>query len=116
MRLQEGNMSVFGYVAKFKECYKFFTIYQHNSDEVRKYIKFKGGLQEDILASIGPMEIWGYAALVNKSRLVEEYNKKLMVNRYSRDDSRKKLAPQEQKFKPTRQPKRNFQFDNNKGK
>ena len=62
-------MSVFEYVAKFKEFCKFSTIYQCNPDENWKYIKFDGGLRKDILASIEPMEIQNYTTLVNKSRL-----------------------------------------------
>ena len=38
--------------------------------------KFAGGLRKDILASVGPMEIRDFAALVNNSQLVQEYNKK----------------------------------------
>ena len=81
---------------------KFSTIYQHNLDEVWKCIKFEGGLREDILVLVGPMEIQDYAASVNKCRLVEEYNKKLMVARSTTGDFRKTLAPQGQRFKPTR--------------
>ena len=59
-------------------------------------MKFEGGLREDILASIGPMEIREYAALVNKTRLVKECNKKLVMARS--ETYKKKLAPQGQKF------------------
>ena len=95
-------MSVSEYAAMFEELCKFSTIYQYNPDEVWKYIKFEGGLWEDILALVRPMEIRDYATLVNKCRLVEEYNKKLMVVKSTRDDFRRKLAPQGQQFKPTR--------------
>ena len=67
------------------------------------------------MASVGLMEIWDYPALVNKCRLVEEYNKKLMVVKSTRDDFRRKLAPQGQRFWPARQLNRNFQTSNNKG-
>ena len=53
MRLQQGNMGVSKYAAKFEELCKFSTIYQHNPDEVWKCIKFEGGLREDVLASVG---------------------------------------------------------------
>ena len=91
MRLQQGNMSVFEYAAKFKELCKFLTINQHNLDKVWKCIKFEGGLREDILASVRPMEIQDYVALVSKCKLVKEYNK-LMVAKSSKDDFRRKLA------------------------
>ena len=60
-------------------------------------VKYEGGLCEEILASVGPMEIRGYAALVNKCRLVEDCNRKLAVARF--EAYKKKLAPQGQKFK-----------------
>ena len=87
-------MGVFEYAVKFEELCKFSTIYQRNPDEVWKCIKFEGGLREDILAQVEPIEIQDYKALVNKCRLVEEYNKKLMITRSTRDDFRKKLASQ----------------------
>ena len=34
-------------------------------------------MREDILATVGPMEIEDFATLINKCRLIEEYNKKL---------------------------------------
>ena len=46
-----------------------------------KCIKFEGGLKAVILALVGPMEIRDFAALANKSKLVEEYNKKLANTR-----------------------------------
>ena len=52
------------------------------------------------MASVGPMEIRDYTALVNKCKLVEEDNKKLMVARPTRDDFRKKLAPQDSGLSP----------------
>ena len=50
--------------------------------------------RKDILASVKPMDIRDYAVLVNKCRLVEEYSKKLMVAKSTKDDFRRKLAPQ----------------------
>ena len=51
----------------------------------------EGGLQEDILVLIGPMEIHDYAALVNKCRLVEDFNSKLAV--VKSEVYKKKLVP-----------------------
>ena len=63
------------YIAKFEELCKFSTIYQQNPNEVWKCVMFKGGLKEDILVVMGPMDIRDFATLVNKCRLVEEHNK-----------------------------------------
>ena len=92
MRLQQGNMSVLKYIAKFKELSKFSTIHQHNLDKGWKCIKFEGSLREDIFTSMQPMEIRDYAALVNKSILMEEYNKKLVAAKLVGDASKKRLA------------------------
>ena len=67
MKFQQGNMSISEYIAKFEDLYKFSTIYQQNPYENLKCIKFESGLKEDILVSVGPMEIRDFAALVNKS-------------------------------------------------
>ena len=96
MRLQQGNMSVLEYIAKFEELFMFSTIYQRNLDKNWKCIKFEGGWREDILASVGPLEIREFAALVSKSQLVEEYNKKLTDAKSNAH--RKRLAPETQEF------------------
>ena len=104
------------YIAKFEELCKFSTIYQHNPDEAWKCVKFEGGLREDILATIGLMEIRYFATFVNKCKLIEEYNRKLVTAKSTRGDFKKGLAPQSPKFKPTYQQKRKFQPNGNKGK
>ena len=77
------------YIAKFEELCKFSIIYQQNPDEVWKYVKFEGGLRENILAIVGPMEIRDFATLVNKCWLVEESNRKLVVVKSAGDDFKK---------------------------
>ena len=67
------------YIAKFEELCKFSTIYQQNLNEVCKCVKFEGGLKEDILVVVGPMGLRDFTALLNKCRLVKEYNKKLKI-------------------------------------
>ena len=44
-------------------------------------MKYEGGLRADILVSVAPLEIRNYVALVNKSRVVEECNRKLAIQR-----------------------------------
>ena len=60
---------------------------------------FEDGLREDILVIVGPMEIRDLATLVNKCRLVEEYNNKLRIAKSNVD--RKRLAYENQEFKHT---------------
>ena len=63
-------------------------------------MKFEGGLQEDILTTIGPMEIMDFPTLVNKSRVVRACNKKLVAARSTSGNFKKGLAPQGSRFKP----------------
>ena len=92
MSLHQGSMNVAEYTAKFEELSKFSTIYQGNPDERWKYVKLEEELCEEILASVGPMEIRDYAMLVNKCHLVEDCNCKLSMARSKA--YKKKLAPQ----------------------
>ena len=49
-------------------------------------------LREEILASMEPLEIRDYATFINKSRLVEDYNKKLVTAKVTRDPAKKRQA------------------------
>ena len=113
MILYQGTMNIIEYTTKFEEVSKFSTIYQRNPDEQWKCIKFEGGLGDDILASVGPMEICDYAMLVNKCLLVEDCNCKLAMAKS--EMYKKKLVPQGQKFKQ-QPPKKPFQSGGFKGK
>ena len=101
-------MNVSECTANFEELCKFSTIYQRNLDEVWKCIKYEGGLREEILASMGLLEIRNYASLVNKSRLVEDYNKKLATAKAIRDVAKKRQASPDQGLKNAPYPKRQF--------
>ena len=114
LQLQQESQSVSEYIAKFEELCKFFTIYQRNPNEVWKCVKFEGRLREDILAAVGPMEIRAFATLANKSRLVEEYNKKLADTRL--DVCGKRPAPEDQEFQHIPPSKKQFQPNGNEGK
>ncbi|MED6154696.1 hypothetical protein PIB30_115154, partial [Stylosanthes scabra] len=51
-----------------------------------KCIKYEGGLREELLTFVGPMEIRNFAELVNKSQLAEDCTKKLVAARTGRRD------------------------------
>ena len=74
MQLCQESKNVLEYIAKFEELCKFSTINQRNPDEAQKCVKFEGGLREDILTIMGPMEVWDFPTLVDKCRLKEQYN------------------------------------------
>ena len=44
-------------------------------------MKYEGGLRANIMALVAPLKIRNYAVLVNKSWVVEECNRKLVVQR-----------------------------------
>ena len=79
-----------------------------------KCVNFEGSLREDILVALGPMEIREYATLVNKCRLVEEYNEKLRITKY--DANRKRLAPESQGSKHAPPLKKQFPPSGHEGK
>ena len=110
MHLRQGNSSISECIAKLEELCKFSTIYQRNPNKVWKCVKFEGGLREDILTTIGPMEIRDFPTLVNKCRSVEDCNKKLVAIRSAGRNFKKGLALQGPRFKPK------FQHAGNKGK
>ena len=63
---------------------------------------------------MGPMEIRDFTTLVNKSRLMEEYNKKLTNAKF--DAYRKRLAHEGQRFEHALPPKKQFQPSGHKRK
>ena len=79
-----------------------------------KCVKFKGGLKEDIFAAVGPMEFRDFATLVNKCRLVEEYNQKLKIAKSN--TYKKRLVSEDQNSEHTLSPKKQFQFGGPEGK
>ena len=62
-----------------------------------------------MLASVGPLEIRDYVALLNKSRLVEDCNKKLDIAKAKRDATKKRQASPNQGLEEAPYPKRQFQ-------
>ena len=114
MQLHQEGRTVSEYIVKFEELCKFSTIYQRNPDEAWKYVKFEGELREDILATMGPMKIRDFPTLVNKCRLVEEYNWKLKTAKS--DAYRKRLASEDQNSEHAPLPKKPFQPNGNESK
>ena len=85
------------YIAKFEELCKFSTIYQRNPNKVWKCIKFEGGLREDILTVVGPMDIRVFPTLLIK------------IAKF--DAHRKRMALETRDFEDTLPSKQQFQFD-----
>ncbi|KAL4276026.1 hypothetical protein AHAS_Ahas20G0166000 [Arachis hypogaea] len=106
-------MTVAEYTWIFEDLCQFLKVFQGNLAEYEEWkcIKYEGGLREELLALVGPMEIRNFAELVNKSHLAEECLKKLAVVRANRREAAQQgfdrtLAPRDRDFKSNRQQQR----------
>ncbi|XP_020966098.1 uncharacterized protein LOC110266224 [Arachis ipaensis] len=79
MQLKQGNTTVAEYARKFDDLCRFSKICQGNPADFEEWkcLKFEGGLREDLMSSVVPLEIRNFAELVNKCKLVEECVKKV---------------------------------------
>ena len=75
MKLEQGNMSVAEYAAKFQSLCAFSPYYNTAEAEHDKCVKFESGLRPDIKHLIGFSEIRNFATLVAKSRICDEDGK-----------------------------------------
>ncbi|XP_016168802.1 uncharacterized protein LOC107611380 [Arachis ipaensis] len=99
-------MTVVEYTSKFEELCQFSKVYQGALEDYEEweYIKYDGGLQSDILSVVRPMEVQVFSELVNKSRVVEECSRKVVVERgdhreFHKRDQGKSYASRDQNFK-----------------
>ncbi|XP_020961149.1 uncharacterized protein LOC107646733 [Arachis ipaensis] len=99
-------MTVVEYMNKFEELCRFSEVCQGASEgyEDWKCIKYEGGLQNDIMSTVVPMEIRSFFQLVNKSRVVKECSRKTAIARndcrkFCKKDQGKSFAPRGQEFK-----------------
>ncbi|XP_015954251.1 uncharacterized protein LOC107478629 [Arachis duranensis] len=69
MQLTQGNMSVAEYTKKFENLCRFSKICQENPDDFEEWkcLKYEGGLREELMHSLVPLEIQNFVELVNKS-------------------------------------------------
>ncbi|XP_020992533.1 uncharacterized protein LOC110278632 [Arachis duranensis] len=86
MQLKQGNTTIAEYARKFDDLCRFSKICQGNPADFEEWkcLKFEGGLREDLMSSVVPLEIRNFAELVNKCKLVEEYAKKVTASKASR--------------------------------
>ncbi|XP_057719822.1 uncharacterized protein LOC130934253 [Arachis stenosperma] len=106
LQLKQGDMTIAEYARKFDDLCCFSKICQGNPADFEEWkcLKFEGGLREELMNSVVPLEIRNFAELVNKSKLVEECSKKLAIARASRREDLQRdfvqnLAPQGRNFK-----------------
>ncbi|XP_073224792.1 uncharacterized protein [Cicer arietinum] len=72
VKLEQGNMSVVEYAAKFEELSRYYPLYVGEAGEKSKCIKFEMGLRPEIKKQVGMQEIRDFPTLVNKSRIYDE--------------------------------------------
>ncbi|GAU37339.1 hypothetical protein TSUD_395200 [Trifolium subterraneum] len=75
MKLEQGNMSVAEYAAKFESLCAFSPHYNTPEAENDKCVKFESGLRPDIKHIIGFAEIRNFTTLVAKARIYDEDGK-----------------------------------------
>ncbi|GAU51606.1 hypothetical protein TSUD_414380 [Trifolium subterraneum] len=75
MKLEQGNMSVMEYAAKFESLCAFSPHYNTPEAENDKCVKFESGLRPDIKHIIGFAEIRNFTTLVAKARICDEDGK-----------------------------------------
>ncbi|KAL4390766.1 hypothetical protein AHAS_Ahas03G0177900 [Arachis hypogaea] len=110
LQLRQESMTVAEYTQIFENLCRFSKVCQENLIEYEgwKCIKYEGGLREELLALVGPMEIRNLAELVNKSQLAAECSKKLAVARANHREATqhsfdRRLAPRGRDFKSNKQ-------------
>ncbi|XP_004515682.1 uncharacterized protein [Cicer arietinum] len=84
VHLQQGDMSIAEYVAKFEELARFSPHAQYAPTEEWKINQFEWGLRLEIRGNIGHMELTNYSTLVHKSYIVEENLKKVQEERHAK--------------------------------
>ncbi|XP_073222428.1 uncharacterized protein [Cicer arietinum] len=72
VKLEQGNMTVAEYAAKFEELSRYYPLYVGEAGEKSKCIKFEMGLRPEIKKQVGMQEIRDFPTLVNKSRIYDE--------------------------------------------
>ncbi|KAF1863090.1 hypothetical protein Lal_00041077 [Lupinus albus] len=72
LRLEQGNMSVGEYAAKFEELARFCPYSELEVDRRSKCSKFELGLRPKLKIMFGHQEIADFATLVNKCRIYED--------------------------------------------
>ncbi|KAF1882233.1 hypothetical protein Lal_00038879 [Lupinus albus] len=72
LRLEQGNMSVGEYAAKFEELARFCPYSELEVDGRSKCSKFESGLRPKLKIMFGHQEIVDFATLVNKCRMYED--------------------------------------------
>ncbi|MED6201812.1 hypothetical protein PIB30_098865, partial [Stylosanthes scabra] len=99
-------MTVDEYARKFENLCRFSRVCQGAPEQFVEWkcARFEDGLREEILNTVGPMEIRNFAELVNKCRLAEQCSRKWESARNARKeqprrDFNRNLAPQNRPFK-----------------
>ncbi|KAF1859170.1 hypothetical protein Lal_00001001 [Lupinus albus] len=72
LKLEQGNMSVGEYAAKFEELARFCPYSELEVDGRSKCSKFESGLRPKLKRMFGHQEIANFATLVNKCRMYED--------------------------------------------
>ncbi|XP_016178206.1 uncharacterized protein LOC107620585 [Arachis ipaensis] len=83
MQLKQGSLSVADYTSQFEELCRFSRVCQGApvTYESWKCVKYQGGLKDNIMTAVAPLEIRIFSELVNKERVIEKCAKKVATSR-----------------------------------
>ncbi|XP_027192644.1 uncharacterized protein [Cicer arietinum] len=110
--LQQGDMSVADYVAKFEELARFCAQAEYAPNDRWKINQFEWGLNPEIKSNLAQLEITSYATLVHKSYIVEESLRSLKENRQLKWQQRRDVAKSNQQLKVKTSPNKGKQPQN----
>ncbi|KAL4287029.1 hypothetical protein AHAS_Ahas19G0145300 [Arachis hypogaea] len=76
-------MSVEEYTRKFEDLCRFLKICQGNPEDFEEWkcLKYEGGLRNELMHLLVPLEIQNFTELVNKSQLIEDSEHKMATSR-----------------------------------
>ncbi|XP_073225498.1 uncharacterized protein [Cicer arietinum] len=97
--LQQGDMFVADYVAKFEELARFCAQAEYAPNDRWKINQFEWGLNPEIKSNLAQLEITSYATLVHKSYIVEESLRSLKENRQLKWQQRRDTPKSNQQLK-----------------
>ncbi|KAF1899604.1 hypothetical protein Lal_00019732 [Lupinus albus] len=104
LQLEQGNMSVGEYAAKFEELIRYCPYAELELDGRSKCVKFEMGLKPELRVTFGHEEISDFPTLVNKCRMYED-NVRVRDAAASKGNPPRHYGPQ-----------RNFSHEKRKGK
>jgi hypothetical protein len=91
IHLQQVDMTIGEYVAKFEELSKFSSELKNNPDDSKRAVRFERGLRPKIKDKVATLEIRDYSTLVKKCKIVEKSIQEMNLERTRMSLTKQKL-------------------------